>query len=86
MGADKKKPWLGIVLGGPKPAKEETPEPAEDEDATPVDREAKRAAIKDLFRAMRKDDPDAGVDAFESLMEACGYGEEEEDPKAKDDE
>lgn len=81
----KKKPWLGIVLGAPKKDVKSEPEHEEDTDAEPVDREAKRAAVKDLFRAMRKDDVDAGVDAFDALMEACGYGEEPADDAAKKD-
>jgi hypothetical protein len=73
---------VGALLVGEDMDTGETEEPGEDATAEVDPMEMKREAMSALAAAMKGDDLDAQVSAFETMMEACGlsapaYSEEE---------
>lgn len=75
--AGKGKPELGLLIGIGKP--KGGPEAGEEEAGD----DPKVMAFRGLREAFESGDDAAGAAAFETLLDACGYTMEEEEPEAE---
>jgi hypothetical protein len=74
----KGKPELGLLIGIGKPKAGESGAGEEDGGDDP-----KVMAFRGLREAFESGDDAAGAAAFETLLDACGYTMEEEEPEAE---
>jgi hypothetical protein len=75
----KRSPMAAAILLKLKGKGEEGAEPAEDTDGDEYDpaSEAKRTAMRRLFKAFETRDLDKGAEALEAFIQACYPGEDE---------